>query len=174
MQKLKDEIRNLSADSAQLAKVDFTYRDPVKNFDRSRVKGVVAKLIKVKDRSTLTALEVGHAAMHDIIYFVCFRYIFCFQALIGSKHNHQLLLYCACCVQVAAGGKMFNVVVDTENTGKQLLQNGELRRRVTIIPLNKIQSHPVPLRVQNTAVRLVCLFCLHILLHLVLVIFCIY
>ncbi|KAH7855805.1 hypothetical protein Vadar_029159 [Vaccinium darrowii] len=113
VQKLKDEIRNLSADSAQLAKVDFTYRDPVKNFDRSRVKGVVAKLIKVKDRSTLTALEV------------------------------------------AAGGKMFNVVVDTENTGKQLLQNGELRRRVTIIPLNKIQSHPVPLRVQNTAVRLV-------------------
>ncbi|KAI8564584.1 hypothetical protein RHMOL_Rhmol03G0191600 [Rhododendron molle] len=110
VQKLKDEIRILSA---QLANVDFTYRDPVKNFDRSKVKGVVAKLIKVKDSSTLTALEV------------------------------------------AAGGKMFNVVVDTENTGKQLLQNGELRRRVTIIPLNKIQSHPVPLRVQNTAVRLV-------------------
>ncbi|KAG5558356.1 hypothetical protein RHGRI_008323 [Rhododendron griersonianum] len=110
VQKLKDEIRILSA---QLANVDFTYRDPVKNFDRSKVKGVVAKLIKVKDSSTLTALEV------------------------------------------AAGGKMFNVVVDTENTGKQLLQNGELRRRVTLIPLNKIQSHPVPLRVQNTAVRLV-------------------
>ncbi|KAF7148659.1 hypothetical protein RHSIM_Rhsim03G0166400 [Rhododendron simsii] len=110
VQKLKDEIRILSA---QLANVDFMYRDPVKNFDRSKVKGVVAKLIKVKDSSTLTALEV------------------------------------------AAGGKMFNVVVDTENTGKQLLQNGELRRRVTIIPLNKIQSHPVPLRVQNAAVRLV-------------------
>lgn len=63
---------------------------------------------------------------------------------------------------------MFNVVVDTENTGKQLLQNGELRRRVTIIPLNKIQSHPVPLRVQNTAVRLVCLcFCLHTSISLV-------
>ncbi|KAG5562415.1 hypothetical protein RHGRI_005224 [Rhododendron griersonianum] len=110
VQKFKDEIQILSA---QLASVDFTYRDPVKNFDRSKVKGVVAKLIKVKDSSTLTALEV------------------------------------------AAGGKMFNVVVDTKNTGKQLLQNGELRRRVTIIPLNKIQSHHVPLRVQNTAVRLV-------------------
>ncbi|KAG5564181.1 hypothetical protein RHGRI_000391 [Rhododendron griersonianum] len=48
---------------------------------KSKVKGVVAKLIKVKDSSTLTALEV------------------------------------------AAGGKMFNVLVDTENTGKQLLQN---------------------------------------------------
>lgn len=57
--------------------------------------------------------------------------------------------------QVAAGGKLFNVVVDTENTGKQLLQNGGLRRRVTIIPLNKIQSHPVPPRVQSAAARLV-------------------
>jgi len=50
---------------------------------------------------------------------------------------------------------LYNVVVDTENTGKQLLQNGNLRRRVTIIPLNKIQSHPVPSRVQQAAVRLV-------------------
>lgn len=50
---------------------------------------------------------------------------------------------------------MFNVVVDTENTGKQLLQNGDLRRRVTIIPLNKIQSSPVPDRVRHAAVRLV-------------------
>ncbi|KAK2987632.1 hypothetical protein RJ640_005834 [Escallonia rubra] len=41
--------------------VDFTYRDPVKNFDRSRVKGVVAKLIKVKDSSAMTAFEVGNA-----------------------------------------------------------------------------------------------------------------
>ncbi|KAK8464445.1 hypothetical protein PHAVU_011G211100 [Phaseolus vulgaris] len=110
VQKWKDEIRNLSA---YLANVEFTYRDPVNNFDRSKVKGVVAKLIKVKDRSTMTALEV------------------------------------------TAAGKLYNVVVDTENTGKQLLQNGNLRRRVTIIPLNKIQSHPVPSRVQQAAVRLV-------------------
>uniref|UniRef100_A0A1D1YJB7 Structural maintenance of chromosomes protein n=1 Tax=Anthurium amnicola TaxID=1678845 RepID=A0A1D1YJB7_9ARAE len=107
--KLKDDIRILSG---QLANVDFTYRDPVKNFDKTKVKGVIAKLIKVKDNSTMTALEV------------------------------------------TAGGKLFNVVVDTENTGKQLLQNGDLRRRVTIIPLNKIQSHAVPHKVQQAAVRL--------------------
>lgn len=56
IQKLKDGVRDLSA---QLANVQFTYHDPVKNFDRSKVKGVVAKLIKVKDSSTMTALEVG-------------------------------------------------------------------------------------------------------------------
>jgi structural maintenance of chromosome 2 len=108
--RLKDKVHELSA---QLANVQFTYRDPVKNFDRSKVKGVVAKLIKVNDRSSMTALEV------------------------------------------TAGGKLFNVIVDTEDTGKQLLQKGDLRRRVTIIPLNKIQSHLVPPRVQQATVKLV-------------------
>ncbi|KZV38721.1 structural maintenance of chromosomes protein 2-1-like [Dorcoceras hygrometricum] len=110
VQKFKDEVRIISS---QLANVDFTYSDPEKNFDRSRVKGVVAKLIKVKDSSAMVALEV------------------------------------------AAGGKLFNIVVDTENTGKLLLQKGGLRRRVTIIPLNKIQNHPIPPRLQNAASRLV-------------------
>ncbi|EOA12804.1 hypothetical protein CARUB_v10025763mg [Capsella rubella] len=110
VQRLEDKVRGLSA---QLANVQFTYRDPVRNFDRSKVKGVVAKLIKVKDRSSMTALEV------------------------------------------TAGGKLYNVVVDSEDTGKQLLQNGALRRRVTIIPLNKIQSYVVQPRVQQATARLV-------------------
>lgn len=53
---------------------------------------------------------------------------------------------------------MYNVVVDSEETGKQLLQNGALRRRVTIIPLNKIQSYVVQPRVQQATARLVCGF----------------
>ncbi|KAL1089842.1 hypothetical protein V6Z11_D07G048400 [Gossypium hirsutum] len=110
IQKLKDTVQDLSA---QLANVQFTYCDPVKKFDRSKVKGVVVKLIKVKDSSAMAALEV------------------------------------------TAGGKLFNVVVDTENTGKQLLQNGDLRRRVTIIPLNKIQPSTVHPRVHQAAMKLV-------------------
>jgi len=61
VQKLKDEIRNLSA---YLSNVEFSYHDPVKNFDKSKVKGVVAKLIKVKDRSTVTALEVDNVTTY--------------------------------------------------------------------------------------------------------------
>eukprot|EP01018_Ginkgo_biloba_P015432 Gb_17843 [translate_table: standard] len=110
LQKLKADIRNLSA---QLGNVQFTYHDPVKNFDRSKVKGVVAQLIEVKDSSTMTALEV------------------------------------------AAGGKLFNVVVDTEQTGKLLLEKGGLRRRVTIVPLNKIQANTIPPRTQQAAAKLV-------------------
>lgn len=55
VQKFKEEARILTS---ELANVDFTYNDPEKNFDRSRVKGVVAKLIRVKDKSTMVALEV--------------------------------------------------------------------------------------------------------------------
>ncbi|XP_054253606.1 structural maintenance of chromosomes protein 2 [Indicator indicator] len=43
-------------------------------------------------------------------------------------------------LEVVAGGKLFNIVVDTEATGKLLLQRGELHRRYTIIPLNKIAA----------------------------------
>lgn len=57
---------------------------------------------------------------------------------------------------------MYNVVVDSEETGKQLLQNGALRRRVTIIPLNKIQSYVVQPRVQQATARLVYGSCFHI------------
>lgn len=46
----------------------------------------------------------------------------------------------ATALEVAAGGRLYNVVVDNEITGSQLLERGQLRRRVTIIPLNKIAA----------------------------------
>lgn len=41
------------------AAIDFQYRDPERGFDRSRVKGMVAKLVRVQDPATSTALEVA-------------------------------------------------------------------------------------------------------------------
>ena len=49
------------------------------------------------------------------------------------------------------GGKLFNVVVDDENTGKLLLSKGKLKRRVTIIPLNKISHRTVSKDVLSAA-----------------------
>ncbi|XP_009813715.2 structural maintenance of chromosomes protein 2 [Gavia stellata] len=43
-------------------------------------------------------------------------------------------------LEAVAGGKLYNIVVDTEVTGKTLLEKGELKRRYTIIPLNKISA----------------------------------
>lgn len=85
--------------TAQLeGRLSFNYSDPVKGFDRSKVKGLVAKLIHVKNSDHATALEV------------------------------------------TAGGKLYQVVVDEAITGKALLSRGKLKRRVTIIPLDKIRS----------------------------------
>ena len=43
-------------------------------------------------------------------------------------------------LEICAGGRLYNVVVDTAETGTQLLQHGKLKKRVTIIPLNKISA----------------------------------
>ena len=94
--RLRDEVDSLTASLE--ARLAFDFRDPERGFDRSRVKGLVARLVKVQDREAATALEI------------------------------------------AAGAKLYQVVVDTEQTGKLLLQKGGLRKRVTILPLNKINS----------------------------------
>ncbi|KAJ0417118.1 RecF/RecN/SMC [Aspergillus carlsbadensis] len=101
---LQREIRELRqrADGLQrkVANIDFTYSDPYPNFDRSKVKGLVAQLFTV-DKEKLQA---------------------------------------ATALEICAGGRLYNVVVDSSDTGTQLLQKGKLRKRVTIIPLNKISS----------------------------------
>lgn len=101
---LQKSIRALAQEAdglkRKVANVDFHFSDPSPNFDRSKVKGLVAQLFTLdKDKSMAgTALEI------------------------------------------CAGGRLYNVVVDTAETGTQLLQNGKLKKRVTIIPLNKISA----------------------------------
>ncbi|NXB70266.1 SMC2 protein, partial [Donacobius atricapilla] len=46
-------------------------------------------------------------------------------------------------LEAVAGGKLYNIIVDTEVTGKRLLEKGELKHRYTIIPLNKISARCV-------------------------------
>lgn len=50
----------------------------------------------------------------------------------------------AMALQVCAGGNLYNVVVDNANTASALLEKGHLKRRVTIIPLDKISPRQVP------------------------------
>ncbi|KAL9702382.1 hypothetical protein quinque_005900 [Culex quinquefasciatus] len=106
-QQLTHEIRNLRGelDRKNAYRWEFQYRDPEPNFDRSSVKGMVAKLISVRDRKY--ALGLG----------------------------------------TAAGGSLYSVVVDSDSTGKKLLQKGQLQTRTTMIPLNKISGRSID---QNT------------------------
>ncbi|KAI1342336.1 RecF/RecN/SMC N terminal domain-containing protein [Xylariaceae sp. FL0016] len=115
---LQQRTRGLrqEADSLKrkVANIDFNYADPTPNFDRSRVKGLVAQLFTLdKDHTKAgTALEI------------------------------------------CAGGRLYNVVVDSEITGTQLLQGGKLRKRVTIIPLNKISSFKASAQTIATAQKI--------------------
>ena len=58
-------------------------------------------------------------------------------------------------LEIAAGGKLYNLVVDTDQTGKLLLQRGQLKRKVTIIPMNQIKSNPIRDAVLKNAKQLV-------------------
>uniref|UniRef100_A0ACB8ET47 Structural maintenance of chromosomes protein 2 n=1 Tax=Sphaerodactylus townsendi TaxID=933632 RepID=A0ACB8ET47_9SAUR len=61
----------------------------------------------------------------------------------------------ATALEVVAGGRLNNVVVDTEVTGKKLLERGELKRRYTFIPLNKISAKCVGREAIKSAKNLV-------------------
>ena len=57
-----------------------------------------------------------------------------------SITSHALRREYAAALEVVAGGRLYQVVVDDEKTGKALLERGQLRRRVTLIPLNKVRA----------------------------------
>ena len=46
----------------------------------------------------------------------------------------------ATALEICAGGKLWGVVVETAEVGSALLQKGNLRKRVTLIPLDKIDD----------------------------------
>lgn len=102
--RLQIRIRELNEQAdglrRRVANIDFSYSDPAPNFDRRKVKGLVAQLFTLDKQFT----KAGTA------------------------------------LEICAGGRLYNVVVDTAETGTQLLQKGKLRKRVTIIPLNKIAA----------------------------------
>ncbi|KAK4548217.1 hypothetical protein LTR36_010086 [Oleoguttula mirabilis] len=105
---LEKRIRALQSEAEVLrrkvAGLDFSYADPSPNFDRRRVKGLVAQLFNLPEEQS----EAGTA------------------------------------LEICAGGRLYNVVVDSAETGTQLLQHGKLRRRVTIVPLDKISAARAP------------------------------
>ena len=97
---LDERVESLSAKLANF--INFKYSKPSSKFDRSKVKGLLGRLVKVKSESMMTAVET------------------------------------------VAGGKLYQLVVDSVQTGKALLKKGKLKNRVTIIPLDKIRSGKMP------------------------------
>lgn len=54
-------------------------------------------------------------------------------------------------LETCAGGSLYSVVTDTDVTGKLILERGELQKRTTMIPLNKIKTYTMDQRIVNKA-----------------------
>lgn len=50
-------------------------------------------------------------------------------------------------LEIAAGAKLYQVVVENEKVGSDILKNGKLKKRVTLIPLNKISTYKLSAKV---------------------------
>eukprot|EP00958_Prasinococcus_capsulatus_P019684 scaffold2455_cov387-Prasinococcus_capsulatus_cf.AAC.15 len=112
IEKCNNKISELKQQALQLTSSLNMFNENDCGFDTSKVKGVVGRLVHVKNKETMTALEV------------------------------------------VAGSKLYNVVVDSDDTGKALLKK-KLRNRITIIPLNRIDSTLAKESKQHAAKKLV-------------------
>lgn len=72
-------------------------------------------------------------------------------SLIGLEEKHYDK---STALEIAAGGKLYQVVVEDEKVGSDLLKHGQLKKRVTLIPLNKISTHRLSTRQLDAAQRL--------------------
>ena len=53
----------------------------------------------------------------------------------------------ATALEITGGGKLFNVVIEDELVGRDLIKNGNMKKRVTFIPLNKIDPRRIDAKV---------------------------
>ncbi|PPQ65045.1 hypothetical protein CVT26_015741 [Gymnopilus dilepis] len=60
----------------------------------------------------------------------------------------------ATALEIAGGGKLWNVVVEDDRVGKELIKNGRMRKRVTFIPLNRINGSGISGHKLDTATGL--------------------
>uniref|UniRef100_A0A1B6GEP0 Structural maintenance of chromosomes protein n=1 Tax=Cuerna arida TaxID=1464854 RepID=A0A1B6GEP0_9HEMI len=58
-------------------------------------------------------------------------------------------------LESAAGGRLYNVVVDNEVTSNKIIKKGQLQKRFTFIPINKIQGRAMDQQTIRTAQQLV-------------------
>lgn len=139
---LKERIERFEA---QRPYAQFGYRDPETNFNRRSVSGVVCRLVKLKNHEAATAIETaaGGRVSFDI------RFVFVYdKLLVATKQQQQKVKGYVLLVAFILYNKLwisfilqlYNVIVDTSETSKKLLQRGNLQHRTTFIPLNKIQG----------------------------------
>ena len=135
LESLRSDAKKLEA---KLAKLGY---EPGKEEQMLERKSVLGKEIRaLKDQADVLRRKVSN---------VDFSYSDPFPGFDRSKVKGPVAqlfsidkdkVQAATALEVCAGGRLYNVVVDSAETGTHLLQGGRLKKRVTIIPLNKISA----------------------------------
>lgn len=133
---LEGARREKASLEASLAKLGWDESKEAALRDRKDVESqAVRTLLEQKDqiKSRLASLEFDYADPYRGFDRSSVKGLI--ANLVHLEPEHQ---QAATALEVCAGGRLYNVVVADENVGSELLKKGQLRKRVTIIPLNKI------------------------------------
>lgn len=135
LEKLKAQAKKLEADLARMGYREE--RETEMNEEESRLQARIRELQQQADGLRRRVANINFSYADPTPGFDRSRVKGLVAELFTLEKQHA---EAGTALEVCAGGRLYNVVVDTAETGTQLLQNGKLKKRVTIIPLNKISA----------------------------------
>ncbi|XP_021236824.1 structural maintenance of chromosomes protein 2 isoform X2 [Numida meleagris] len=189
--KLKYTQQELKTKQAEVKKMDGGYKEDQEAFEAIR-----KTKEKLEDQMKKLRYEEAEQEAHLAKKKTLSSEISCLSELcesIASKHPHLRFEYknpdnnwnpnyvkglvvtlitvkdisTAKALEAVAGGKLYNIVVDTEATGKKILEKGQLKHRYTVIPLNKIAAKCIGQEIITLAKRLIGHLDVHIAISLI-------
>lgn len=114
-----------------------------------------------KDSTRIRLQEINHQLSHEEVSMrINFEYTpipgfnpCCVKGPICNLFTLKDASY-ARAVEAAAGGRLYDIAVDTNDQCKEILDKGNLKRRHNLIALNKVQGKPVDRRAVEAAKKL--------------------
>lgn len=152
MKKLASDYKSMEKEKATLMRSKSQIEASMsvgKAPDERDIKKVVQKLGAVTNKLTEGRRDI------DNLRAALSRTEFAYEPSNGIVHGRVARLIrvreeeAALAIEVCAGGKLYNVVVDTDATASEIIGDKRVRNRVTCIPLNKIQSGSISTKVLN-------------------------
>ncbi len=125
---LVEQIRNLRLEVRNFAEVTIlSFRWPTRSFFTQQ---------RDRERSSISSLDFNYTAPHNFDRGKVKGTVGSLVSLDEGNYDK------AAALEAAAGGKLYQVIIEDERVGKTLLNKElcQLPRRVTFIPLNKVDS----------------------------------
>uniref|UniRef100_A0A8C2SU23 Structural maintenance of chromosomes protein n=1 Tax=Coturnix japonica TaxID=93934 RepID=A0A8C2SU23_COTJA len=189
--KLKYAQQELKTKQAKVKKVDGSYKE-----DQATLEAVRKSKEKLQDQMKKLKYEEGEEEAHVAKKKALISEIISLRELcesIAAKHPHLHFEYknpeknwnpsyvkglvvtlitvkdisTSKALEAVAGGKLYHIVVDTEATGRKIIEKGQLKHRYTIIPLNKISAKCIGYEIISLAKELIGHLDVHIAISLI-------